>query len=123
MTKKTILIADDEPEVRNVARRALEQAGYAVCEAADGDEAVFAAFKHKPDVVMLDLHMPRLDGLATMSEILEADPDAAVIVFSGDGDAGHADVALRSGACDYLAKPLDIKQLLTTVDMHSLLRS
>jgi CheY-like chemotaxis protein len=119
---KVILVADDESEIRKVVRRALEREGYQVLEAADGDEAIFAAFKHKPDLVLLDLHMPRLDGLAAMSEIQGAIPDAAVIVFSGDGDAGHADLALQRGACDYLAKPIDMEQLKTTVEVHTLLR-
>lgn len=112
-----VLVADDSATVRALARLELESAGYAVVEAADGQQALAAAAQHRPDVVLLDIEMPVLDGYATV-RALKADPGTAdVPVVFLTGRAGSEDVvqALRLGGHDYLRKPPEPAELLARV--------
>lgn len=112
--KKKLLVVDDDPAVRRFMRRALQGAEYEVIEAADGDEAVESAAAKRPDLVLLDMHMPRLDGIAALSEIMDAGP-IPVIMVTGDGDMERVKLAMERGACGYITKPFDLQSLRTSV--------
>jgi len=88
-----VLICDDEPSIRELYRFAFEQAGAQVGEAADGDECITAARADYPDVIVLDLFMPRRDGLAALPELRRACPGAPVLMVSA-----HAGVEVFSRA-------------------------
>lgn len=111
--KQKVLIIDDEAVLRRLVRRSLEHAGYEVVEACDGAEAFDQVREHRPAVVLMDIHMPRLDGIAAIEGIRRIDNDIAVIVMSGD--PGRAALALERGASDFIAKPFDLERLTGSV--------
>ena len=113
----TVLVADDSAVVRAIVRVELEGAGYVVCEAADGEQALALATAGELSVVLLDVEMPVLDGLATIAR-LKADPataDLPVVFLTSRSDTGDVVEAMRLGAHDYLRKPLEPAELLARV--------
>ena len=113
--KKKILVVDDDPSVRRFMRRALQGAEYEIIEAEDGNEVARMLDEQRPDLVLLDMHMPRLDGIAALSEILDIAPTMPVIMVTGDGDMDRAKLAMERGARDYMTKPFDLQTLQTSV--------
>ena len=108
-----ILVADDSSVERAAARTALEEAGYAVMEAVDGQQALEVFTRERPDLVMLDVVMPRLTGLETC-RILKAKAGGnylPVIMVSTRNSVNARVEGLRSGADDYLGKPYDAEEL------------
>ncbi len=113
----TILVADDSMVVRAVLRRQLESDGHTVVEAVDGEEAITACREYRPDVILLDVEMPVLDGHATL-ERLKADPDLRdipVVFLTGRVDTADVVTGLRLGAHDYLRKPFEANELVARV--------
>jgi len=105
----SVLIAEDEVLIRrHLARKVAEQCpGYeVVAEAADGQEALEAAAELAPDVVITDIRMPVMDGLALTRELYNAHPDVRVVIVSGYDEFGYAKTALSLGVKDYLLKPV-----------------
>ncbi len=111
-----ILVADDESASRRGLKTLLRNAGYEVEEAADGQEALEKASTFLPAVVITDLVMPRLDGLALLSALQEAQPWASVIILTGHGSIETAVTAMKQGAYDYLSKPVDVPRLRLLVE-------
>ena len=101
-----ILVVDDEAYIRRSLRGYLEDAGYSVVEAADGGQAVDIFGRGGVSLVLLDLRMPKMDGLQTLAQIRTLAPETPVIVISGAGTMDDVVQALRLGAWDYLAKPI-----------------
>ncbi|QIK76325.1 response regulator transcription factor [Nocardioides piscis] len=117
-TSHRVLLVDDAEEIRFLLRLAMDaRTGLTVVgEAADGVEAVQRASELKPDLVMLDLAMPRMDGLEALPLIRAAVPDVRVIVLSGFDQGTMADKALEAGADRYVAKGGSIRELLDLVE-------
>ena len=118
MTGPKILLADDSATVRAIARLELEAAGYDVVEAADGAQALAQALAEPPDVVLLDIEMPVMDGYETV-QALKADAataDVPVVFLTGRGDPDDVVRALRLGGHDYLRKPPEPAELLARVN-------
>ena len=114
-----VLIADDHAVVRQGLRTYLELQDdiEVVAEAADGDAAVHAAERHSPDVVLLDLVMPGLDGVGALRALRERTPSARVLVLSSFGEDDRLFAALRGGAAGFLlkdAEPADILRAIRT---------
>ena len=112
-----VLVADDSAVVRALVRLELETAGYAVAEAADGEQALEVAGRGGLSVVLLDVEMPVLDGFATIRRLTQ-DPRTAelpVVFLTGRSDTGDVVEALRLGAHDYLRKPPETAELLARV--------
>jgi signal transduction histidine kinase/CheY-like chemotaxis protein len=109
-----ILVIDDEAEIRNLARRVLLNEGYQVDVLADGAMAIEAIHRKHYHLIMTDLKMPTLDGLALLREVKRVTPDTAYVIMTGYGSLETARVALQLGASDYLLKPL--------ADIHELVR-
>jgi ActR/RegA family two-component response regulator len=105
--KARILVVDDEPSARSGMEKLLQQEGYIVNVAADGPNALAIAAESPPDVVVTDLKMPKMDGVALLTKLREQDRDLPVIVVTAFGDVGSAVNAMRAGAADYLTKPVD----------------
>ena len=113
----TILVADDSMVVRAVLRRQLETDGHTVVEAVNGEEAIDACREYHPDVILLDVEMPVLDGHATLMR-LKADPelkDIPVVFLTGRVDTVDMVNGLRLGAHDYLRKPFEANELMARV--------
>lgn len=111
----SILVTDDVTPVRNVMRRALENAGYDVCEASDGDEAIRALRCVPFDLVITDVIMPNRDGLETISYIRRESPGTRVIVMSGAANQLFLDSAKQLGATRILVKPFAPSELVDIV--------
>ncbi|MEI6203628.1 MAG: response regulator, partial [Enhydrobacter sp.] len=100
----SILIVEDEPPIRRLLRTTLVAHDYRVHEAATGAEALSALRHHRPDLVLLDLGLPDVDGLALIGRIRELGP-FPIVVLSSRGDEGAKVTALDTGADDYVTKP------------------
>src|SRR5262245_4338431 len=102
-----ILVVDDESGIRAALRQLLEYEGYTVAAVATGDEALTHYAAERPHLVMLDVKMAGLDGLATLRKLRDIDPDVIVVMISGHGTIATAVEATQAGAHDFLEKPLD----------------
>lgn len=103
-----VLVVDDTAFMRLTLRRALERFGHEVVgEAADGEEAVRAFQELRPDLVTMDITMPKMDGLTAIRQIRTLDPKARIIVCSAMGQKPMVIEALEAGAQDFLVKPFD----------------
>ncbi len=112
-----MLVVDDEPTIAEVVSRYLERAGYRTRRAGDGHEALRLVGERRPDLVVLDLMLPGLDGLEVLSRLREASgPQSAVILLTAKGEPTDRVVGLRRGADDYLAKPFSPAELVARVD-------
>lgn len=109
-----ILIADDDPQLLRALRVTLGARGYEIVTATNGKEAISAAIEHHPDLYMIDLGMPKLDGVQVISE-LRGWTDAPILVVSGRTGAADKVEALDFGADDYVTKPFFIDELLARI--------
>jgi two-component system, NtrC family, nitrogen regulation response regulator NtrX len=112
----SILIVDDEANIRRMLRGLLEAEGYAVSEAEDGGAGVEQAVTEDPDVVLLDLAMPRVDGLTALQRLSERKPRLPVVMMSGRATLQDAVAATRLGAFQFLEKPLSPESVVSTVN-------
>jgi DNA-binding response OmpR family regulator len=111
---KTILVVDDEFKIVQIARDYLEHAGFSVLTAGDGKSALAAARSAKPDVVILDLGLPEMDGL-DVARALRKDSDVPIIMLTARGEETDKLVGLELGADDYITKPFSPKELVARV--------
>jgi DNA-binding response OmpR family regulator len=114
-TRGSVLVVDDEPVITDVVSRYLERAGYSTRVAADGLEAIRIAGDAQPDLVVLDLLLPGLDGLEVMRELHERQP-TRVILLTAKGEASDRIAGLHRGADDYVVKPFSPAELVARVD-------
>jgi CheY-like chemotaxis protein len=115
--KFVILIADDRSSSRELLRTVLERSGYAVIEAEDGEAAVERAMAENPDLILLDLQMPRLDGYGALAK-LRAEPRFAslpILALTASAMRGDRENILGAGFTDYLSKPAGPELLRETV--------
>jgi len=111
----TILVVDDEERIRESVREILSDEGYRVIEATDGTRVLELIRKERPRLVLLDIWMPRVDGIELLKEIKEREPEVDVIMISGHGNIHTAVTATKLGAFDFIEKPLSLDGLLLTV--------
>lgn len=118
MSASRILVVDDEPDIRNLVREILEDEGYRVEVADSGEAAREARRKGRPDLVLLDIWMPDVDGISLLREWVDGEEGLPfpVIMMSGHGTVETAVEATRLGAYDYIEKPLSLAKLLLTVE-------
>ena len=110
----TILVVDDEPKITRLVRDYLESAGFAVISAGDGQEAVMRARTERPDLVVLDLGLPRLDGL-DVTRRLRQDGNVPIIMLTARDDETDKLIGLELGADDYVTKPFSPRELVARV--------
>jgi two-component system response regulator MprA len=115
-----VLVVDDDKAVRESLRRSLEFNGYAVSLAADGAEALAGIGGIAPDVVVMDVMMPRLDGIETTKSLRKAGNDVPILVLTARDAVGDRVEGLDAGADDYLTKPFALQELLAR--LRALLR-
>jgi two-component system KDP operon response regulator KdpE len=114
MSTSTILIVDDEPQIRRVMRTTLSSNGYAVLEAKTGEEALEVIRKERPELVLLDVNMPGMSGLEVCREIRDQS-DIAIIMLTVRNTEHDKVMALDAGADDYVVKPFSIEELLARI--------
>jgi DNA-binding response OmpR family regulator len=111
MKKATILVIDDEIEIGELLKEFLQLKGYAVVTAANGVEALTYMKAQRPDLALIDMWMPGINGLEILRNIRAIDPSVGVIMLTGLCDEAIVRQARQDGACDYLTKPLDLRRL------------
>ena len=112
----TVLVVDDEPTILDVVGRYMERAGYETHRAADGPQALRLVAEHRPDLVVLDLMLPGIDGIEVMRQLHERPgPRIAVILLTARGEESDRLVGLRQGADDYVVKPFSPAELVARV--------
>lgn len=114
MSGETILVIDDEPQIRRVMRSTLSTHGYLITEAKSGEEGVESARKERPDLVLLDMNMPGMGGLEACKEIRRSS-EAPIIMLTVRNAERDKVLALDAGADDYVVKPFGIEELLARI--------
>ncbi len=116
MTPATILIADDEADIRRAFRRNLEREGLRLVEAGNGEEVIRAVATERPDLVVMDIRMGATNGLDTLRKLRELDPKLLVIMMTAYGTTQTAIEAMKLGAYDYVLKPFDVPKLKALIE-------
>lgn len=117
---KRVLIAEDKATSRELLRNILEPRGYEIVEAIDGLDALGKASEHQPDLILLDLHMPQLNGMEVLAR-LRADPrfrSTPVIALTASAMHGDREKALAAGFNSYLTKPVSLEVLRTEISRY-----
>jgi len=115
-----ILVVDDDAKIRAVVRRGLSYEGYRVVEATSGEEGLAKAREHLPDLVVLDVMLPGIDGLEVTRRLRAAGDETAILMLTARDEISDRVMGLETGADDYLVKPFSFEELLARV--HALLR-
>ncbi len=110
-----ILVIDDEKSIRNTLKEILEYEGHEVQDAQDGLEGLKKIEGEKFDIILSDIKMPKMDGMELLDKILELQNDTPIIMISGHGTIETAVEAIKKGAYDFIAKPLDLNRMLITL--------
>ena len=112
--RKKVLVVDDEPGIRD-SLRLLLKSHFDVYTAEDGIEAISTFDQFSPDLILLDVMMPRLDGIETLKRIREKAPEIPVVMLTAANTVKTAVEAMKLGAVDYLNKPFDVEALTTLI--------
>jgi PAS domain S-box-containing protein len=116
MKKDKILIVDDEADIALILKLQLEDAGYGTMRAQDGFEALNCLGREDFSLVLLDIKMPRMDGIQVLEKLQETSPDTAVVMMTAHGSENIAVESMKKGALDYIAKPFSTEDLLKKVE-------
>jgi two-component system chemotaxis response regulator CheY len=114
--KRTVLIADDEPTIRFALRLMLRANDYDVIgEAGSGDKALEGCRQLKPELLLLDINMPGLDGLQVLDKLRQSQPNIRVIIISGDSTLDRVEQSLAKGASGFIVKPFNAEKVLSDI--------
>ena len=116
MSQTKVLLVDDEVEFVLALAERLQLRNYYVNTANNALEALGIIYKYPPDVIVLDLKIPGMDGLETLKTIKKFDPAIEVIMLTGHGDVRSVEEGMKSGAFEYIMKPIDIGELTSKID-------
>ena len=114
--KSSVLVVDDEDALRTVLSNELTNEGYDVTNAADGDDAIGELQKSAFDLILLDIKMPRMNGFEVLKFVKEHHPATKVVMLTGFADLKNAIESKKLGADDFVSKPYDLVDLLTTIE-------
>jgi DNA-binding NtrC family response regulator len=114
--KSRVLVVDDEEALRTVLSTELKGEGYEVDTASDGDEAISIVQNKKFDLLLLDIKMPKVDGFEVLKFVKKSFPSIKVIMLTGFADLKNAIESKKLGAEDFVSKPYDLVDLLTTIE-------
>lgn len=117
----TVAIIDDSQTMRDMVSYTLKEAGYAVLEAEDGQDALNVLSGHKPDVVITDLNMPNMDGLSLIRELRAKDEynGTPILMLTTESDAEKKNAGRQAGATGWIVKPFDPQKLLSVIQKVS----
>ena len=107
LERKQVLIVDDEPNLRKILSAQLSRDGYDVMTAEDGEQGLAMLKEHHIDLVITNLKMPKVDGMALLRKALEDDPELPIVLITAHGTIDTAVEALKGGAFDFVTKPFD----------------
>lgn len=118
MAEKQILVVDDDPDTVDLTTRVLHQGGYRVLQALSGGEAIRRAHEFRPDLILLDLQMPEMDGWEVLKalKVDSGTSDIPVAMFTVRSEMRHRVHGLQEGALDYITKPFSCEELLEQVE-------
>ena len=116
MNRKRVLIIDDESEQHDLLTAFLEQRGLQTESALDAAAGLEAIRAREPDLVVMDVRMPGMDGLAALRAIRETNPSLPVLLITAYSDVRDAVRAMKDGAVDYLSKPIDLDELMAAIE-------
>jgi DNA-binding NtrC family response regulator len=116
MHARKLLVVDDESDICDFVKNFFQERGYSVRTASCGDQAISDVKSDKPDLVLLDIKMKGMDGIATLKHIKEIDRNMKVIMVTAMEDQDKMDEACRLGACEYITKPLVLDSLEQAVE-------
>jgi DNA-binding NtrC family response regulator len=116
MARRKILVVDDEESMRYFLNRALSRAGYEVETSASGEDALAAIAASPPDLMLLDLRLPGIDGLSVLRKLRELEEPPQVLLMTGFGTVEGALDAMREGAADFITKPFKTEDLLPKIE-------
>jgi len=120
---KSVLVIDDDPLIRKTLSSYLSKKGFEAVAAEDGEEGIQKYEEHIPDLVILDIRLPDVDGLEVLGRIREKNPNASIIIMTAYDDMKTTIEAIKLGAFEYLVKPLDYVELDLTIDKAFQIRS
>ena len=106
-----VLVVDDEPDAVELLQEFLTAKGYEVCTAEDGEEALRLVKEERPHLILLDIRMPKMNGLEVLKRVREIDREVGVIMVTAVNEEETGRQALELGAFDYITKPLDLQYL------------
>lgn len=116
-SKGTVILVDDSKMSRNMLKAILEEAGYSViAEAGNGEEALAVYKQHKPDLITLDITMPKMDGIELLKRLLEIDPDVKAIMITAAGQQSKLIEALKCGAKRFITKPFEKEEIILNIN-------
>ncbi len=115
MTNGRILIVDDEEDICNTLSDFLTECGYEVLQATSGEEAIRLVKAARPHLILLDIRMPEMDGLEILRRVRAVDQEVGVIMITAFTDLTIAQESLKSGASDFVTKPIDLDYLETSI--------
>ena len=115
MAQRTILVADDDASIRSLLKQLLSDEGYSVVEATTGTEVVEKVKDTNPDLVIMDVRMPELDGIEALPKVKQASPKTSVLIMTAFGSSNAAIKAMELGAFDYITKPFELDKISHTV--------
>lgn len=117
-TRRTILVVDDDPHIRKVVRFALEREGYNVVDAEDGEHGLAQVIAYDPDLMVLDVTMPKMNGTEVCRELRKNDNDVPIIFLSSRSDEIDRILGLELGGDDYVTKPFSPRELVARVKAY-----
>lgn len=115
---ESILIVEDDPTIREVLEYNLKNEGYLITTAKDGQEGLDKAISNRPDLILLDLLLPKLDGLSVCRKVRRVNSDVRIIMITALGTSSDKVKGLADGADDYITKPFDFAELLARIRAH-----
>jgi two-component system, NtrC family, response regulator AtoC len=115
VAQRTILVADDDASIRSLLKQLLSDEGYSVVEATTGTEVVEKVKETNPDLVIMDVRMPELDGIEALSKLKASSPKTSVLIMTAFGSSNNAIRAMELGAFDYITKPFELDKISHTV--------
>ncbi|MCK4268670.1 MAG: response regulator transcription factor [Actinomycetia bacterium] len=115
---ESILIVEDDPTIREVLEYNLKNEGYLITTAKDGQEGLNEAISSRPDLILLDLLLPKLDGLSVCRKLRRVNSDVRIIMITALGTSSDKVKGLADGADDYITKPFDFAELLARIRAH-----
>jgi DNA-binding response OmpR family regulator len=116
MANESVLLIEDDPSIVSGLELNLSLEGYEVYSASDGETGLKVAREKQPDVILLDIMLPRMNGLEVLRRLRERDPDIPVLVLSARGEDADKIVGLKLGADDYIAKPFSLHEVLARIN-------
>lgn len=118
MVVRKLLVVDDEIDICDFVKNFFQERGYNVSTALNGEDALAIVKNDRPELVLLDIKMQGMDGIATLKHIRDIDKDLKVIMVTANEDQDKMDEACRLGACEYITKPLVLDHLEQTVEKN-----